>query len=410
MNNLDVNPQLVKVRDFSAALFLLFAITGSSIGSIQIGPIRFVDLYVVAIVALSSVISAALFVFRPKSPVAFRILVSFLLILLPLLLSQLTNGLAGNYLHVNSSVLLRSSMEALACISVLCCASVLPWNSDGFWGWVRGGIALALAFYLITWVLDSSADKRYSGLANHKNVVGGIAMCCGWISWLAVVERRKFFVPIFIVSVVAAYVSGARSSLMSLLLVPMLSSVLTRVEIKKPVIVAALIAVLVVPLVYLSMANVSGIDKVEQQFEKITRNKLYSGREKYWPAAFGAWSESAVLGIGYKWLYVYGDGSTNHCHNLFIAKLVQVGLAGFSCFYVYLYLLHEWGFRSSGGVGQACVIGVIIHQCFEVNFTHGGMPIGIAISAVLGAYTSHLRIDHESSTQCQEDELLPNRL
>ena len=410
MNNLDVNPQLVKVRDFSAALFLLFAITGSSIGSIQIGPIRFVDLYVVAIVALSSVISAALFVFRPKSPVAFRILVSFLLILLPLLLSQLTNGLAGNYLHVNSSVLLRSSMEALACISVLCCASVLPWNSDGFWGWVRGGIALALAFYLITWVLDSSADKRYSGLANHKNVVGGIAMCCGWISWLAVVERRKFFVPIFILSVVAGFVSGARASLMSLLVVPMLASVLTRVQIKKPVIVAALIAVFVVPLLYLSLANADGIDKVEQQFENITRNRLYSGREKYWPAAFGAWSESAVLGIGYKWLYVYGDGSTNHCHNLFIAKLVQVGLAGFSCFYVYLYLLHEWGFRSSGGVGQACVIGVIIHQCFEVNFTHGGMPIGIAISAVLGAYTSHLRIDHESSTQCQEDELLPNRL
>ena len=410
MNNLDVNPQLVKVRDFSAALFLLFAITGSSIGSIQIGPIRFVDLYVVAIVALSSVISAALFVFRPKSPVAFRILVSFLLILLPLFLSQLSNGLAGSYLHVNSNVLWRSSMEALACISVLCCASILPWNSDGFWGWVRGGITLALAFYLITWVLDSSADKRYSGLANHKNVVGGIAMCCGWISWLAVIERRKFFVPVFIVSVVAAYVSGARSSLMSLLLVPMLSSVLIRVKIKTPVIVAALFAVLVVPIVYLSLANVDGIDKVEQQFENITRNRLYSGREKYWPAAFGVWSESAVLGIGYKWLYVYGDGSTNHCHNLFIAKLVQVGLAGFSCFYIYLYLLHEWGFRASGGAGQACVIAVIIHQCFEVNFTHGGMPIGIAISAVLGAYTTHLRIDRESSVQREGDQLLPNGL
>ena len=121
MNNPGVNSQLVNVRDFLAASFLLLAITGSSVGSIQIGPIRFVDLYVVAIVALSSVISAALFVFRPKSPVAFRILVSFLLILLPLLLSQLWNGLTGNYLHVEPSVLWRSSMEALACISVLCC-------------------------------------------------------------------------------------------------------------------------------------------------------------------------------------------------------------------------------------------------------------------------------------------------
>ena len=101
-------------------------------------------------------------------------------------------------------------------------------------------------------------------------------MCCGWISWLAVVERRKFFVPIFILSVVAVYVSGARASLMSLLIVPMLSSVLIRVPIKRPVIVAALIAVLVIPLLYLSLADVNGIDKVEQQFENITRNKLYS--------------------------------------------------------------------------------------------------------------------------------------
>ena len=124
---------------------------------------RFVDLYVVAIVALSSVISAALFVLRPKSPVAFRILVSFLLILLPLLLSQLSNALTGNYMHVEPAVLWRSSMEALACISVLCCSSILPWNSDGFWRWIRIGITLALALYLITWALDSSADKRYSG-------------------------------------------------------------------------------------------------------------------------------------------------------------------------------------------------------------------------------------------------------
>ena len=410
MNNSGVNSQLVNVRDFLAALFMLLAIAGSSVGSIPIGPIRFVDLYVVGIVALSSVVSAALFVLRPKSPVAMRILVSFLLILLPLFLSQLWNGLTGNYLHVESATLLRSSMEALACISVLCCASILPWNSDGFWAWIRGGITLALAVYLITWCLDSSADKRYSGLANHKNVLGGVAMCCGWISWLAVVERRKFFVPIFILSVVAVYVSGARASLMSLLIVPMLSSVLIRVPIKRPVIVAALIAVLVIPLLYLSLADVNGIDKVEQQFENITRNKLYSGREKYWPAAFGTWSESAVLGIGYKYLFVYDDGSTNHCHNLFIAKLVQVGLAGFSCFYAYLYLLHEWGFRSSGRVGQACVIAVIIHQCFEVNFTHGGMPIGVAISAVLGAYTSHLRVDRESSVQGEGDQLLPNGL
>ena len=408
MKNLDVNPELVKVRDFLAALFLLLAIAGSSIGSIQVGPFRFVDLYIVTIVAMSSVISAALFVLRPKSPVAFRILVSFLLILLPLLLSQLWSGLSGNYQHVKPSVLWMSSIEALACISVLCCASILPWNSDGFWAWIRGGITLALAVYLITWCLDSSADKRYSGLANHKNVLGGVAMCCGWISWLAVVERRKFFVPVFILCVVAAYVSGARASLMGLLIVPMLSSVLIRVPIKRPVIVAALIAVLVIPLLYLSLADVNGIDKVEQQFENITRNKLYSGREKYWPVAFGAWSENAVLGIGYKWLFVYDDGSTNHCHNLFIAKLVQVGLAGFSCFYVYLYLLHEWGFRSSGRVGQACVIAVIIHQCFEVNFTHGGMPIGVAISAVLGAYTSHLRIDRESSVRREGDQLLPN--
>jgi len=402
------NPQLVKARDFLAALFLLLTITGSSVGSIQIGPVRFVDLYVVAIVALSSVMSAAFFVLRPKSPVALRILVSFSLILLPLLLSQLSNALAGNYLHVESNVLVRSSMEALACISVLCFSSILPWNSEDFWGWIRVGITMALAVYLITWCLDSSADKRYSGLANHKNVLGGVAMCCGWISWLAVVERRKFYVPIFILSVVAAYVSGARASLMSLLVVPVLSSVLIRVEIKRPVIIAALITVFVVPIVYLGLENVKGFDKIEQQFENVTRNKLYSGREKYWPAAFSAWSENAVLGVGYKWLYVYGDGSTNHCHNLFIAKLVQVGLAGFSCFYVYLFLLHEWGFRSTGGVGQACVIGVIVHQCFEVNFTAGGMPIGIAISAVLGAYTSHLRIDHESSIQCQGDQLLPH--
>jgi len=169
---------------------------------------------------------------------------------------------------------------------------------------------------------------------------------------------------------------------------------------------AALIVVFVVPIVYLSLENVKSFDKIEQQFENITRNKLYSGREKYWPAAFSDWSENAVLGVGYKWLYEYGDGSTNHCHNLFIAKLVQVGLTGFSGFYIYLYLLHEWGFRSTGGVGQACVIGVIVHQCFEVNFTAGGMPIGIAISAVLGAYTSHLRVKNESSVQSQEDQLL----
>ena len=88
MNNTGVNPQLVKIRDFSAALFLLLAITGSSVGSIPIGPVRFVDLYVVVIVALSSVISAALFVLRPKSPVAMRILaVSYTHLTLPTIYS-----------------------------------------------------------------------------------------------------------------------------------------------------------------------------------------------------------------------------------------------------------------------------------------------------------------------------------
>ena len=313
-----------------------------------------------------------------------------LLIVFPLVCSSGIALLRGD-LHGKAALL--EFAECFLFWMVMELSVLFAWENSKRAKWLFLFCAVALFVNFLFWVA-TGAGLRFDGFSTHKNVVGGVSLVIGTLCLaqiLAHPPRDRWPLVLVItlgLSLVMTFASSSRTSLMCLLAATCLVAVSKRIYLSRMslwvFLIGTLVFVALVPPIYLNLERLWFFESLDQAFRSVSNNGIYSGRETKWGQVWTEVASQPVFGYGYQWKLVFSH-KTMHAHNLYLGKLFQTGVFGFLCFLAFNLSCIRQSIQSDKPKIGCLYSIVFVHQCFEINYTMGGVPVGCAIAVLIGA-------------------------
>jgi len=303
--------------------------------------------------------------------------------------------ISGPYilLIVNGKAALLEFAECFLFWMVMELSVLFAWENRKRAKWLFLFCAVALFVNLLFWVA-TGAGSRFDGFSTHKNVVGGVSLVIGTLCLAQILASppRARWPSVLVItlglSLVMTFASSSRTSLMCLLAATCLVAVSKRLYLSRMslwvFLIGTLVFVALVPPIYLNLEHLWFFESLDQAFRSVSSNGIYSGRETKWGQVWTEVASQPVFGYGYQWKLVFFD-KTMHAHNLYLGKLFQTGVFGFFCFLAFNLSCIRQSIQSDKPKIGCLYSIVFVHQCFEINYTMGGVPVGCAIAVLIGA-------------------------
>jgi len=131
---------------------------------------------------------------------------------------------------------------------------------------------------------------------------------------------------------------------------------------------------------YAYIAQFSAVFMLNEYTRQYTGGNLLSGREDFWLPLISAILERPILGHGSGLSIGEVTQANLSAHNFYLQTAIQVGFAGLLAFFSLIAAAWRllWHGRSSFAVrlSGAFLIGILIHQMFEVSLTQNNLSIG----------------------------------
>lgn len=314
-----------------------------------------------------------------------------LLIVTPCLLAAAGAFIRGD---ADAAQLLTELAETFFYWAILEVSVRFAWEDERPVRFVLSLTCLAMIGNLAYWII-SGVPIRFEGLASHRNVIGGaglyiglLALVLDMVPWRRSQIYQWLLYGTFLLAVSAIISCGSRTSAICLSAATGLRLILPALRLPPagllPLPLAVIAFVFVAPFLYLRLDEFFFFDDLNQAFEDVSGNGVYSGRETKWGDVISASAERPFIGHGYQWKIHFSEKSM-HAHNLYLGKLFQSGALGL--FGLFLFSLHlvRLVLRTRMPEASLVISFLLLHQCFTINFTMGGIPVGCAQAVMLGA-------------------------
>jgi O-antigen ligase len=247
-------------------------------------------------------------------------------------------------------------------------------------------------FFLIMflWWISEGKPYLFQGPFSHFNGLGFfvfLAVFFPWASWLAADNRAKrllhfTFLAIGIVIIAA---SGSRASWLALLCASSTFVLLKWMNRNRwgyhIYYLLIVIAVFVVTLLYANLPFHGYIYEAEEFVIQLTGKRLLSGRELIWPTLLDAIAAAPWTGYGPQAGAQALTGTNFSAHNLYLQVALQVGVPGLLSLVCLMWSI--WRYLGQGcadpvvRLAASYLVGVIVHQTFELSITQNNLHVGI---------------------------------
>jgi O-antigen ligase len=232
----------------------------------------------------------------------------------------------------------------------------------------------------------------FQGIFAQKNMLGGATLFGMFFIFAGrlISFSKRWWNLGLLASLVVLLASGSRSGWLALVVIALVYFLWPHMAVKKwtfpLVFILAFLASLAVIYVYVGLTQWSEFPRLTALVLKYTHQNLYSGRQVLWPVLINAVKQHP---------WGYGPGANPDTfvtvglssHNLYLQVLLQTGYIGLASlgailFYIWnrLYLIHQ---DRIVRLAAAFLIGILIHESFEVSLIQNNLTIGIVMWTIL---------------------------
>lgn len=255
--------------------------------------------------------------------------------------------------------------------------------------------ALLLAAFLFLSVhaglwLISGAPRHFGGPVLHPNALGFASLALGFVPLMLWRSRRYnslirvLAFPTIILSGLLLFVSSSRASWLAAavsLVVYVVWPVLSR---NRPLFWTALLLTVFGALagtyLYLVAPQYEWGTTLDQLLMDISGRTLFSGRQRFWSELATAVKDRPLFGYGAGTIASDFTGFPWSAHNLYFQVMLELGLIGLAGLLIFLSGVWSgfWRHRHNhiARLAAAFMLGVLIHQVFEVTLIQNNLATG----------------------------------
>lgn len=334
---------------------------------------------------------------KKKIPKSYQYIIVFSLILIAwYLIGVVTNSASIRSLIVPVQIMLM--------INFFIFCSLINWKIT----YIKK-IAIVVSIYIVfsfIWWISSGMTLPFKAYMGNPNVFGAFTFFLLYFPLLSYASEHKKFKKnmwflILILGIILCYVSMARSlwlcafaSLLTYMLWPHFIGSSRRYT------WFYLWTIILVTCATVTYSKLSAFPKIVELNRWVFANtgkSLLSGRDKFWGSLIDSILERPVLGYGGGADLTDIAGITLSAHNLYIQIGLQVGIIGLVVFLLILASVWEmfWNGRNNKTVriSSAFMVGIIIHQMFEVCLTQNNVTVGLIQWLIMAIGVSASRLE-----------------
>jgi len=244
-----------------------------------------------------------------------------------------------------------------------------------------------------SWFLTGMPTSEFAAFYNNSNIPGiAIFGILGLLLILSGDRMHNIVIPLLLTVPLIVFSSSRGAELA--LLIAAVFSIFKKIRVSQTKKTSAwpILGVFgLIALISTQYPKLYGTDlgwRISDLVRQYTGKNLFSGREDLWLLVIDQANSSKLIGIGPERTTSFLEILGYSAHNLYIQTFAECGYIGlvFLCSLLVILFL-ELSYR--GGYvcvfGQAFLLGVMIHETFEVTLTQNGLPVGLLIWVALGS-------------------------
>lgn len=260
-------------------------------------------------------------------------------------------------------------------------------------------LMIASALY---WLVSGRATNYYTSFYGHSNGFANVIICAVVIKAMDVMAAgrrvRAGDVAYLTLCLVLLAFANSRSAMFSVLTIVLAFFLFWRLGKKGDICRYAVLlfgavtaVILVFSIVYPSLYGTQLGFRLELLSREYLNKNFFSGREVVWRAVLEALEGNEVFGLGLSMEPSMIYNTSISSHNLYLQTILQSGVVGLA-FVLGLLLLVVVRLSKSNllvcYLGIALVLGLLVHEGFEVTLTQNNFSYGIAYWMLLGVALS----------------------
>lgn len=302
---------------------------------------------------------------------------------------------------------LERVVQAIVMMTTLAVTTSYKWSSSQLRVF-RVVISLFLFAACLYWLSSGMPRNYFSFVYDHSNgfavilsaaIVGLLIASNGRPS---ILERAMILLAFSLLAF-----SNSRSALASTLVMLVflwIASRINRLHTYQRFIRIGFVSVLVFvgafSLLYPALYETPLGNSLEQMSRAYLDKNFFSGRQVIWSQVLHIIGERSLFGWGLDATPSDFIDTQYSSHNLYLQTILQIGLVGLGLLLLLLWTLVRHYYRGisvRGSIGVATVLGVLVHECFEVSLTQNNFEYGLWYWVVFGITASLSNSDFSQS-------------
>lgn len=288
-----------------------------------------------------------------------------------------------NPIEVNSVLRI---IQIIGCFSAFIVASTTKWKSKTI-NFVVSIVSIVVVIMFIFWIALSGLNMTdFSFIYENPDTYGSLL----FVLFTFLFFSRKPILLSIILCFLLVYFTGSRATMISCIIFAIMYFLFKKDFISKKsnvwlIIEAAIIVTFIIIYPMLMTFDIgSELDDLSHQY---FNKNLFSGRHVLWVELLEKISQSPIVGHG-----LSADpqliGFTKSSHNLYLQTALQSGIIGLLLLVAFvssIYMkLGNLRIKTYSNLSMCFILGLLIHECFEICLTQNAIVIGYMMWFIMG--------------------------
>ena len=256
-------------------------------------------------------------------------------------------------------------------------------------------LQLIASLYIISWITYIPFSENilsYSAYLPQKNALGSMCVSMATILLIKINENRIVNIMLWVMLVTALLLSGSRGSMLSIIVMLSVYYLFSKKLVKfnsynvTKLFLLFLFIIFNFTIIYPAIADTDLGVKLNTLSLEIFNQNFYSGRQLIWGMLLDIINQKFYIGHGLSAKPMFFMDTEFSSHNLYLQVLLQSGIIGLllllsTLFSVLIALTKNKNILSYVSVGL--LLGMLVHEAFEVSLTQNNLATGLIIWALL---------------------------
>lgn len=256
-------------------------------------------------------------------------------------------------------------------------------------------LSFIASIYIVSWVAYipfSTSILAYSAYLPQKNTLGSMCVSMATILLIKINENRIVNIMLWVMLLIALFLSGSRGSMLSIMIMIVVYYLFNKKLVKfnsynvTKLFLLFLFAIFNFTVIYPAIFNTDLGAKLNELSLEIFSQNFYSGRQLIWSMLLDIINQNFYIGHGLSAKPMFFMDTEFSSHNLYLQVLLQSGIIGLllllsTLFSILIALTKNKNRISYVSVGL--LLGMLVHESFEVSLTQNNLATGLIIWALL---------------------------